>query len=254
MSLLLRLARDTRQYFRFPGNCYACFRGVYETLEAAVADAPQTKPLGYDHVVLAEEYTYNLPTRVEAFDYPVLFWLQPLIAPDLRIFDLGGNVGVHFYVYERYLAYPSDLRWTVCDVPAIMAAGQALAATKGRRQLGWTTDIADADGADILLGSGSIQYIASLADLLATLPTKPRHLLLNRLPLYEGAQFVTLQNGGQVFYPQYVFNRRDFIHSLQALGYELVDVWKDTVDSCRIPFHWNRSLPYYHGLYLKLQV
>jgi hypothetical protein len=31
---------------------------------------------------------------------------------------------------------------------------------------------------------------------------RPTHVLLNRLPLYDGPQFVTLQNGGLVYCPQ----------------------------------------------------
>jgi putative methyltransferase (TIGR04325 family) len=74
-------------------------------------------------------------------------------------------------------------------------------------------------------------------------------VLINRLPLYEDAPFVTLQNGGSVFYPQYVFNRDEFVGSLDAAGYALVDLWNDPLEACVIPFH-DKAVPYY-GLYLK---
>lgn len=85
------------------------------------------------------------------------------------------------------------------------------------------------------------------------LAEKPQHLLINRLPLYDGEQFVTLQNGGQVFYPQYVFNQSDFINSLIDLGYELVDRWEDHELTCIIPFHPDQSVHFYHGLYFRRQ-
>jgi putative methyltransferase (TIGR04325 family) len=82
---------------------------------------------------------------------------------------------------------------------------------------------------------------------------KPKHLLVNRLPLYEGEKFVTLQNGGKVFYPSYVFNQSNFIDSFKEIGYELIDIWEDWNDSCIIPFHPEKSLLFYRGLYFKLR-
>jgi putative methyltransferase (TIGR04325 family) len=87
---------------------------------------------------------------------------------------------------------------------------------------------------------------------LSLLEKCPNHLLINRLPLYDGKQFVSLQNGGKVFYPQYIFNRKQFIDSLTDIGYKLVDIWEDRVDSCIIPFHSGYSVPVYSGLYFTL--
>ena len=251
LKRLLRLLRDVRLYLRFPYRCYGCFRGVFATFEEATSAAPKTKPLGYDDPRLAQEYKQDLDKKAREYDYPVLFWLKDLIGPGARVFDLGGNVGTHFYTYEKYLEYPPDIGWTVCDVPAIARTGEELARAEGRQELTFTTQPEEADGAHIFIASGSIQYIYSLSDFLSSLPVKPRHLLLNRLPLYNGEQFVTLQNGGQVFYPQYVFNKDEFMGSIGRLGYKLVDMWNDRIDSCIIPFHPSRSLPYYYGCYFK---
>jgi putative methyltransferase (TIGR04325 family) len=74
-------------------------------------------------------------------------------------------------------------------------------------------------------------------------------VLVNRLPLYDGPRFVTLQNGGPVFYPQYVFNRDEFIASVGAAGYELVDSW-DNMAPAVVPFH---AKSFQHqGLYFRL--
>src|SRR5262249_36069184 len=75
----------------------------------------------------------------------------------------------------------------------------------------------------------------------------PRHILIDQLPLYEGPRFVTLQNGGLVRYPQYVFNRRQFLTAIAGLGYELVDSW-DCNFSCIVPFHRDRTVRKYTGL------
>jgi putative methyltransferase (TIGR04325 family) len=249
---LLRLIKDMRLYFRFPHRCYGCFRGVFTTFDEAISAAPKTKPLGDDDPRLAQEYRQTLDKQAREYDYPVLFWLKDLMGLGTRVFDLGGNVGIHFYTYEKYLRYPPGLRWTVCDVPAIVKAGEELARTEGRRELTFTTRFEDADGAHIFIASGSIQYISSISDLLSSLSAKPGHLLLNRLPLCDGEQFVTLQNGGQVFYPQYVFNKDEFIDSVRRLGYKLVDVWDDRIDfPSIIPFHPSKSPLRFYGLYFK---
>ena len=71
---------------------------------------------------------------------------------------------------------------------------------------------------------------------------------------YDGETFVTLQNGGQVFYPQYVFNSEQFLAPLIALGYEVKDRWVDRIDGCLVPFQPGRGVPDYSGLFLSRKV
>jgi putative methyltransferase (TIGR04325 family) len=257
-----RRARAEREYLRrFSGDCWGCFWGVFTTLDAATRSAPSTKPVGYDHPQLAAEYRAMLEQEnwehsgrlLSSYDYPVLFWLRTLIDQEMiqSIFDLGGNVGVHFYAYGSLLDLPASIQWTICDLPAIVEAGRQIAAQRNVR-LGFTDSITDIDNSDVFLASGSVQYLEDLAALLRAVRQRPRHLLINRLPLYDGERFVTLQNGGSVFYPQHVFNRQQFLGSIDELGYELVDDWEDHVDTCVVPFHPEQSIPSYRGLYLRV--
>lgn len=245
---------------RFKTNGYGCFWGVFETFEQAKQAAPKTKPIGYDNEKLAQEYQQMLEQNnwegsgwsVRSHDYPVLFWLRSIFEEGCtQIFDFGGNVGIHYYTYSKYLEYPDIIQWTICDLPSIISAGKHLAEQRFVKNLNFTSNFDEIQGKDVFIASGSVQYVENLASMLSCVE-KPKHLLINRLPLYEGKQFVTLQNGGQVFYPQYVFNKNDFIEGLQQLGYKLIDIWQGN-DSCRIPFHPDRSVRFYHGLYLKLR-
>jgi putative methyltransferase (TIGR04325 family) len=251
-------AKKIYYYFKFPGECYGCFRGVFETFEEAIASAPKTKSIGYDNLDLAEEYKDKLSTNIVSYDYPVLFWLSHIFnqsSEKLTVFDFGGNVGNHFYTYSPILKYPHGLNWTVCDVPEIVKAGQKLMQDMNSlASLYFTTEFKEANGKKIFIASGSLQYVESLSLSLSlsSLEKLPHHLLINRLPLYDGKQFVSLQNGGKVFYPQYIFNREQFINSLTNIGYKLVDIWEDRVDFCIIPFHSEYSVPVYSGLYFKL--
>jgi putative methyltransferase (TIGR04325 family) len=257
---IFRILKDFYQAYLFPTeNGYSLFKGVYQTFDQAIEAAPKNKFIGYDNEALAQEYKdeVKVPVKVLTYDYPILFWLKSIFSQDssiLNIFDFGGNIGIHFYSYLNYLDYPSNLVWRVCEVPAISRAGKELAERRACCNLEFVCCFEEASGADIFLASGSIQYVKSLAESLKNLSKQPSHILLNRLPLHNNEdQFVTLQNGGQVFYPQYVFNKAQFISSFLSLGYELIDIWEDKEDTCNIPFHSKKSLPFYYGLYLKLK-
>jgi putative methyltransferase (TIGR04325 family) len=258
VRFIYRYLRDTYLNHQFSRDGYSYFKGVFSTFEQAIQSAPKSKPIGYDNTDLAHEYR-ELAEKSEViypFDYPILFWLKSIFddahGQSLSIFDFGGNVGTHFYLYQKYINYPEEIQWKVCDLPEITKAGKSLSKTKPSLQLSFTDEIGELDAKDILIASGSIQYVKNLSELLDPLSIKPKHLLLNRLPLYDGEQFVTLQNGGKVFYPQYVFNRSNFIDSLKNIGYELIDIWEDHLDSCIIPFHPEKSIKFYHGLYCRL--
>jgi hypothetical protein len=66
------------------------FKDVYPTYAAALAAIPADKARGYDGPGPAAFYRERTQ-QVYATDYPVLFWLRPLLRPGLKIFDLGGH-------------------------------------------------------------------------------------------------------------------------------------------------------------------
>jgi len=245
-SLSLRLQQALYED-RFAGDCYGCSRGVYSSLEEAIRSAPDTKQVGFDHEHLAKEYVAAVTASlsVRSYDYPVLFWLDKLLSEGIRVLDFGGNAGKHFYAYRKYLQFPRDLEWRILEVPAVARAGEALRATLPPPHPVFCIS-SDSYLPDIFLASGSVQYVVSLVDVL---PGRPRHLLINRLPIYDGPTYVTLQNRGSVFFASYVFNRQELFSSMTALGYKLIDLWDDDVDSCIIPFHPHESVEHYHGIY-----
>jgi putative methyltransferase (TIGR04325 family) len=281
---IYRYLSATKYKQKFANDCYGCCWGVFDTFEEAIRAAPATKSIGYDCAELAQEYQKMLDrgdwesskSMVRSFDYPVLYWIGKITQnttlvgvgdPVLRnaarwqslsygetengvnFFDFGGNLGIHFLNYSNYLDFPDSLRWIVCDLPEIVKVGNA---SNTDPRLTFTTDFGLANGTDILLASGSVQYDEDLAAKLDSLERRPKHILINRVGLSEGKRIVTLQNGGQVFYPQYIFNRSEFINLFTSIGYELIDIWEDNIDSCCIPFHPEVNVPCYHGLYFKL--
>lgn len=230
--------------------------GVFASFEEALAAAPPGRPIGYDHphgADLSVPGGAHLLDAVNPRDYPVLFWLARLIGSGVHsVFDFGGHVGVKYYAYRKYLRYPDDLKWLVCEVPAVVEAGRALANERpGGANLAFTSRLEDADGYDVFFASGSLQYLPTpLHRIVEGLRIRPRHLLVNGLPLTDGPGFVTLQSDGHGFSPYWIQNRRQFVSGLEAAGYVLQDTWGIPEKHCIIPFHDDRSVRGFTGLCL----
>lgn len=244
---ILRLRYD-RQFRRWPG----AFRGVFPDFASARASAPRGMPVGYDAPKMTAIYDDRLD-KVWPTDYPSMLWIQTALPELHTIFDFGGHVGISFYGFSRYLHFPPVLRWMVCDVPSVVERGRRLATERGAGALSFTTRFEDADGADVLHASGSLQYLEEpLGAMLDRLASPPRHLLLNKLPLHDGPAFVTLQHTVNAYNPYRVFNRQEFIGALTVRGYQLIDSWDDLDRSCVVPYRPGYAVHAYSGLYLRL--
>ena len=247
----LREANATRLFRRknAPGNP---FFGMFESLEQARAAIPPGEYESYDSPAAGELYRERLE-GVFPHDYPVLFWMKPLIPDVRRVFDLGGHVGIANYTYEHYLGTFSSVEWTVCDVPAVVEAGRRIAASRSRRGLSFTTRYEEASGADVLFGSGVLQYLTNgfLPELLARLPAPPRHLFINLLPTTDKPTFFTLNNIRAAICPYLVMNEREFVTSITRQGYRQIDAWSTPEKKCLIPLHPDRSVDAYRGFYFR---
>jgi putative methyltransferase (TIGR04325 family) len=176
--------------------------------------------------------------------------LQRILDVDTVLFDFGGHVGVSFYGWEQYLGYPPGMRWRVCDVPAIIEEGARLAQERGATGLEFTSSIADGSRCNVLLAAGSLQYVdMDMPQLLDGMNSRPQHLLINKMPLYDGETFVTVQSTGRAFHPYRIYNRDEFVASVTGLGYRVVDHWSNREQYCRIPFTRGRDIDAYSGYY-----
>lgn len=235
-----------RSFARMPANR---FRGVYASFAEAEASVAGGSRIGYDHDALTGMYRDRM-TRACQSDYAVLFWLKDIMAADTSVFDFGGHIGVSYYGWEQYLHYPAGLQWCVCDVPAIIEEGARIAAERGAHGLRFTDDLADGRDCNVLLVAGALQYVdLDMPQLLRNMGTLPRHILVNKMPLYEGPTFVTVQSTGRAFHPYRISNRDEFVASVAQLGYRVVDDWSNREQHCRIPFTRGRDIDAYSGYY-----
>jgi putative methyltransferase (TIGR04325 family) len=239
-------------FYKYPN----AFRGVYKSFSSALTDIPQNHLSTYNITELYVDSLVRLEAgeRISYFDprdYPILFWLKSILDNDKSIFDFGGNVGSSYYAYQYYLAYPKNLRWLVCDLPTAIEIGKKILEKNPSKNIFFTENLDDAEDADIFLTCGTLQYIeSSISDLLEKLLQKPRHLLINRVPIYEGETYITLQNLIDSIVPYKIQNRAKLISELESLGYELIDSWKDS-RTCFIPFHPELFVDGYHGFYFR---
>ena len=231
-----------------------CYFGVFPSFEQARRSLPVSS--AFDTEALTEEYVSVRTRKVFAYDYPVLWWLARAFKnSNLNVLDIGGSVGVHFYAYQKFLELPKGLLWTIAELPAVARIGKRLAQERQAKALVFKTDLHDAvtcSDADIWMAAGSLQYLEhpSVPDLLHRSRKLPEHILLNKLPLYGGATFVTTQNlGCRCFSPVHVFNRNEFIDSIVSEGFQLKDEWPVHERAMYLPGFSQRSFPSFSGLY-----
>jgi len=249
-GIILRIPglRDwvAKRMFLGPGHNTHRFWGVFKTAADAKARVPASFNRGFDAPNLAD-----FDERIHERDLPLVRILSGLMPELGTIFDLGGNIGLSFYQFRSRIAYSKGLRWMVCDVPFVNEAGRRIAAKRGETQIFFTDDQQDGSGADVYLTCGALQYFEeSLADLLAKLKDKPRRVLVNRVPLTEGDSFYTLQHMGYSVVPYHITNLAAFVSSLEALGYRLVEQWKNN-RFCDILLRPDLRVPHYYGFYFE---
>ena len=231
------------------GNHY---HGVYASHAEALAAVPSSLRGSFDHAEAAAQYRERT-RQLSIGDYPVLYWLWRLLDEgSCKVFDLGGHIGVTYYAFQRERAFPADLRWIVSDLPTTMEAGRDWArANDPAGRLSFADDKRQADGQDVLLVLGAMQYFDyDFAGWLGTLAAPPPHLVVNLTPMHSSRDFYTLQNMGFACTPYHVQARPAFLDAMVKLGYRVVDAWCNDERSCHVPFTRDHDVDGYSGFYV----
>lgn len=242
-----------RRYFRRPYQGGNAYYGMFESYSQALAAAPESMPNTYDVDAAAKMYRGQL-RRVRSCDYPAMYWLSRLLGEGVRdVFDLGGHMGQAYYGFREYIDYPADISWRVHDVPAVMDAGRQWAREHDPlERLGFADHPKDADGCDLLITTGALQYLEySLPELLQGLAHAPADVLVNLVPMHLQQGYFTLQNLGIAICPYRVMCLPEFVDEMAALGYDMVDQWELVERHIRIPFEPTAAIDSYHGMYFR---
>ena len=238
-----------REAFFAPGSQWPRFYGLFSSRREAEAIAStESKLVGYDHPMVAQ-VNLEAMAKIWTADYPVLFWLSRILRDQQGLFDLGGHVGTKYRAWQAYLDLPDDFTWLCCDLPKIVEVGRVMAADLP--QLHFTTDRQTAADQDILLASGVLQYADfHLRDLLEGLASKPRHILLNKVPTHSQPDVYTLENIHHAVVPYRIFNETVLLKGLLDSGFAVIDRWTVPESSVRVPYT-NLGEPVHFGYYLR---
>ncbi|NDK38765.1 methyltransferase, TIGR04325 family [Pseudoxanthomonas gei] len=239
--------------FRRPYHGGNSYFGRYSSYPEAKAATPPSLPSTYAYAGTSDMYR-DQHQRIRVSDYPLVYWLTTLLAQgQRRIFDLGGHNGVSYYGFKRYLQYPADMQWLVHDVPDVVEAGREWAKEHDpERRLAFTNSRLDADGHEVLLTSGALQYLDfTLPELLRELPDPPTHVLVNLVPMHPTQGYFTLQNIGRAILPYRVSAIPEFTSAMEALGYEVKDKWHSAERYLRVPFEPSCRIDGYEGFYFR---
>lgn len=227
------------------------FTGMYDTYAAAQQDIPKLRNSGWDNKQSAEIWV-NHVDHMQPTAYAPFFWLSTLLQEGTTLVDYGGSIGLSYYSYIRRRPLPLNVRWIVVEVPQIVETGREVARREMASHLEFMEDLAGAPPADILFSAGALQYIEhSVPGFLDHLPSLPRHLLLNKVPVTDAQPYWTLQNFYTGISPYRVYNQREFMSYFEKLGYTLRDSWKVPDLSCDVPFHPRRSISEFSGFYFE---
>jgi putative methyltransferase (TIGR04325 family) len=238
---------NERRFHRPGGD--PVYSGMYPTYDAAFQSMPGHGIAGFDDSS-AVNFFLNHHFDLNQFDYPVLYWLGRIYRPGDSIFDFGGGLGQCRYAYQPYLDLSESSRWLVCDVPALVAKGKELAAERSQNNLHFTTELQDASATTLFLSNGALQYLhADLPELLKTVAILPEHILINRIPAFDGQAYYTVQRTRHGSYTPYrIVNKKTFISGIEFLGYRLRDTW-EVQRSLYVNFHPESYVPTYAGFF-----
>jgi putative methyltransferase (TIGR04325 family) len=210
--------------------------GRYRSSEEAQSMVPPGRRASFDNEIMVSHNIEKFST-IHVFDWPVLFFLQKLIHENKLqvVTDFGGHIGVKFYAFRTMLDVPVNLTWQVVDVPAMVREGRRRLSPE-MRALQFFERAEETAACDVLLCSGVMQYAeATIEEIVARLPEKPRWILLNKVSVFEREGFFTLEDHGRYSLPFHVFTPKELEESRLRLGYGRVAQW--TIPHCDIVVH-----------------
>ncbi|HEY4253622.1 MAG TPA: methyltransferase, TIGR04325 family [Roseomonas sp.] len=206
--------------------CHGSYWGMFPTREAALAYRRPSAKVAYDDDRIVP-INLDVFSRIHLFDWPLLFHLEQMIKRRAlrRVTDFGGHVGVKYHAYRQAMQFPDDLLWQVVDVPAMCQEGRRRAADLP--QLRFHENLDETLPADVLICSGSLQYVgAGLDEILARSPAPPPRILLNKVAVTDEQDFFTLESFGIGRMPYQVMALPTLDALRERCGYVLERRWE----------------------------
>ena len=233
---LLALARRARPEWRYVGEEAGAIdeRGWQHP---SVTAAQIRKWPRWVEVVNSESagYSFEAPTLANpniaahnvalTFGYVLATAARDARSGALRVLDWGGGLG-HYYPLAKKLLANIPISYTVADLPEVMAAGRTINPDVTFKP---SDEALHSQLYDLVVASGSIQYVPDWRALVRRLVQATRHYLyIARVPTLRAARsFVATQRahryGYLTEYSGWCLNRAELLAAVAADGAELID-------------------------------
>ncbi len=182
---------------------------------------------------LAREPEVELEPRMMQVLAAFLLALERPNGQPVRVLDFGGGVGSYFFVLAPLLARRWNVEWTVCEQPALAAAGaQAFGS-----QIRFVTalDQLGSERFDVAFASGSLQYLPEPAVTCDALLARSDALVINRTPFIpSAADRLTVQQvrmaDGLMRCPAWFFSRDGWWSRIRRSGSRIDLSWPSPED------------------------
>ena len=134
---------------------------------------------------------------------------------------------------------------------SFLEQGPKLAHERGVENLFFTSDRMKASGATAFITNGTLQYVEEdLSEILRRLPELPEHVLVNRVPMYKGKPYYTVQSSLHSFIPYKIMNTGELIERMSRIGYDAIDQW-NLPRTLHVPLHYDHFVPHFRGIYFR---
>lgn len=171
----------------------------------------------------------------------------------VRVLDLGGSWGRHYFDCKRFFGAGFVAGWDVLETTAVVKAiGETLAAERELRFYE-STESLDLSRYSLVFASGALQCVPDPSETFARFcDAKIRFIMLDRVPLIEASRHrLTVQTVPpwiySAKYPAWFLSRAQLSNIWEARGYHVSVNWMAPEDA---PFLDGSRLPY-QGLVLE---
>jgi putative methyltransferase (TIGR04325 family) len=117
-----------------------------------------------------------------------LLALRQQRAETVRVLDFGGALGAHYFTLKPLLP-GLRLRWVVCETEPMCDVGREFAS----EELSFISSLDQAAPADLVVASGSLQYLPAPVDTLSQLMALAPFAIIDRLPLTRHRDRLAIQ-------------------------------------------------------------
>lgn len=166
-------------------------------------------------------------SRVHAFDYPIMFFLQKLAKEGKleTVTDLAAHLGLKYTSYRKYIDFQDDFVWQIAGGPALHGDDQHLNLTN-RSSMRFFDNVEDTEPCSALICSGILPYLGlSLEQMICSLPERPPVILLNEISISQKAGFYLLAPFGTRQTLHKVMTLPEVEQVRRNLGYTSITRW-----------------------------